>query len=81
MKTSEIRQRLHDYIHLADDKKIKAIYTMVEGDINEEYDPWSDKEFVAELEKRSDDYKTGKVKAIPWEDVKKRILEQPKRKK
>ncbi len=35
MKTANIRQRLHSYLEVADDKKINAIYTMVEDEIKE----------------------------------------------
>lgn len=35
MVLSTIRQKLHDYINLAEDKKVKAIYTIVESDNNE----------------------------------------------
>jgi hypothetical protein len=36
MGTETIRERLHGYIDFADDKKINAIYTMVEDEIVEE---------------------------------------------
>lgn len=35
MTTAAIRARLADYIKVADEKKLKAIYVMVEDDINE----------------------------------------------
>ena len=35
MTTLAIRQKLSDYLQIADDKKIKAIYTILEDDINE----------------------------------------------
>ncbi len=81
MKTSEIREKLHDYISVADEKKVKAIYTIVQADINEEYDPWHDKEFISELEERSTEYKTGKVKGVAWEDVKKKLLKSSRKRK
>ncbi len=73
MTTALIRQKLYEYIRVADDKKVKAIFTMVEDEI-EEYDWTKDKEFIAELDRRSADYKSGKVKGIPWEDAKKQLL-------
>ncbi len=42
MNTATIRQQLHEYLEVADDKKINAIYTMVEDEIKEiivEYSP------------------------------------------
>lgn len=35
MSTETIRERLHEYIRYADDKKVNAIYTMVEDEITE----------------------------------------------
>lgn len=43
---------------------------MLEDEIEAEYDHWKDKEFLAELEKRTMEYKSGEVQGIPWEDVK-----------
>jgi putative addiction module component (TIGR02574 family) len=80
MATS-IRQKLYDYIRVAEDRKVKAIYIMLEEEIEEAYDYWNDKNFVAELDKRSADYKSGKVKAVPWELAKAQILSSAKRKK
>jgi len=34
MKTSKLRQVLHNYINTADDEKIKALYTVLETEIN-----------------------------------------------
>ena len=36
MTTVAIRKKLVDYIKVADDKKIKAIYTLVEDDIEQD---------------------------------------------
>ena len=32
MNTSTIKQKLYEYIRVADDKKVKAIYTLIEGE-------------------------------------------------
>ena len=53
--TVAIIHKLYDYIRVAEDKKVKAIYTMLAGEIEEDYDYWNDKNFVAELEKRPND--------------------------
>jgi len=74
MTTTAIRQKLYDYIRFAEDKKVKAIYTVLENEIEEGYDYWNDTAFINELDKMSADYESGKVKGIPWEDAKKQIL-------
>ena len=80
MTTTAIRQRLYEYIRIADKKKVKAIYTMVEDEFNESSDWTKDEQFMAELEKRSAEYKSGKVKGVPWEVAKKEILASSKQK-
>lgn len=74
MATANIRQKLYDYIRVADMRKVKAIYTMLEEEIEVAYDHWNDKGFVSDLDRRSEDFKTGKVKGVSWEDTKAKIL-------
>ena len=59
MKPEQIKQKLHRYIETADEKKLKAIYTIVEEEIEETTDLWNDEEFVAELEQREKKYLNG----------------------
>lgn len=75
MNTATIRQKLHEYISIADDKKVKAIYTIIESDLNEIYEWWNDKDLIAEIDLRSDDLKSGKDKGYLWEEAKKELLE------
>jgi hypothetical protein len=51
MNTAAIRQELHNYLEVAEDKKVKAIYTMVQESIKESAVDYS-KEFKAELDTR-----------------------------
>lgn len=56
MRTTTIRERLHKFIETAEEKKVKAIYTLFEDDIAQdewEYTP----EFKAELDSRYSQYK------------------------
>lgn len=73
MTTIDIREKLHAYIRFADEKKVKAFYTIIEREIEEEYTWWNDKEYIIELDKRSADYKSGTNKLYTWEETKTRI--------
>jgi hypothetical protein len=70
MDTSLIRERLFEYIRYADEKKVKAIYTMVEDEINDQANVWEDKEFLKEIDLRLAEYESGNVKTSTWEEVK-----------
>ncbi|MEO5649379.1 MAG: hypothetical protein ABIR03_05575 [Ginsengibacter sp.] len=69
MNTGTIRERLYDYIRVADDKKIKAIYTMLEDTIIEEAKWWDDNSLVDEFQKRYDAWDTGKEKGYSMADI------------
>jgi len=58
MKTTAIRQRLHQFIETAEEKKVKAIYTLFENEIIQDEWEYSDK-FKAELDRRYKYYKNG----------------------
>ena len=72
MKSIEIKKKLHKYIETAHDKKLKAIYTMVEDEIEESYNPWDDPAFVAQIERREQSRVNGKAKTYSWEEVQQR---------
>jgi hypothetical protein len=72
MDTANIRQQLHSYLAVADDKKVKALYTMMEGDIKELAIDYSD-ELKAELDSSYASYKSGEAKMITATESKKRI--------
>ncbi len=72
MTTSAIRQKLHNYLEVADDKKIKAIYVMMEQAIEESAVEYSD-DFKKELDNRFTSYKNGKAKTLTAAESKKRI--------
>jgi hypothetical protein len=77
MTTTAIRKKLVDYLKTADDKKIKAIYTMVEDEINTKANDW-DEPFITELEKRSKSLKSGTAKTYTWEETKKAAIQKVK---
>jgi hypothetical protein len=59
MTTAAIRERLYDYIRVADDKKVKAIYALLEDQVIPVVDWSEDKDFVAELNERVRRYEAG----------------------
>ncbi|MBW8334698.1 MAG: hypothetical protein K0M40_21965 [Prolixibacteraceae bacterium] len=76
MNTSTIRQKLYDYIKVADDKKVKAIYTIVENDISEMNNWWDDESLITELDKCSSDLKSGNDEGVNWEELKRKLVSQ-----
>jgi hypothetical protein len=78
MTTTAIRQKLSDYMmNIADDKKVKAIYAMVEDEINTIENDW-DEGFIKELERRSKNFTNGIGKTYTWEEVKQAAVQQVK---
>lgn len=70
MNTALIRQKLYEYIRVADDKKVEAIYTIIETDIEDQHEWWEDADFVSTLDRMSIDLQSGADKGIVWEDLK-----------
>ena len=68
MKTVLLEEKLHHYSETAEEKKLKAIYAMVEDEIKEPVNVWGDKNFVAELERREKAYKNGTAKMYSLEE-------------
>ena len=80
MTATIIRKKLTDYIKVADEEKIKAIYTMVSDEINTEENKW-DESFVKELNKRSKDFANGTAKTYTWEETKQAAVKRVQSKK
>ena len=72
MTTIAIRKKLVNYMKVANDKKVKAIYALFEDEIEEremEYTP----ELKKELDSRYSDYKSGKAKMFTATESKRRV--------
>jgi len=78
MNTATIRKKLYEYIRVADDKKVRAIYTIIENDVIEPYEWWNDNELLTELDHRSEQIRSENDPGILWEDAKKEILSHRK---
>ena len=66
MRTTQIKQQLHDYIDAAEDKKLKAIYTLLEADM-QHAGQLSDEQKI-ELDKRMADHENGIGRTFTWEE-------------
>jgi len=80
MTASAIRNKLYDYIRVADDKKLQAIYHLLEGEIEETKEWWQDKQFVTELDRRAKEMETGKDKGVTLEQLSNSISKLRKKK-
>ena len=67
-----MRKQLHSYIDQADHHKIKAIYTLLEKEMEQQKVVWS-KELSEELDKREEDLESGRVKGVTWEDIQEKV--------
>jgi putative addiction module component (TIGR02574 family) len=67
MSSAQIRQRLHDYIDIAEDKKLKAIYTLLQDDIDDGYQLTEEQK--AELDRRLHDYNNGLGRTYSWDET------------
>lgn len=70
MNTATIRQRLHSYLETADEKKVKAIYTMVEDEINQQHGFVLSEEQVALLDEERAEHVNGTSISYSWDKAK-----------
>jgi len=71
VKTSAtaIRTRLYDYIRIADERKLQAIYQLLEPQIDEPYEWWKDKKLLAEFDERCKALETGVDKGFTLDEL------------
>jgi len=76
MSIAELREELRHYIDIADDKKIEAIYTILENDIEHtnQYSPEEIKKFY----ERRDEHLAGKTETYTMEEAHQYIRQQKK---
>lgn len=79
MNTADVREKLYDYIRVADDKKVKAIYMMLEDDIAGELKWWEDNSIVKELDTRYNNWAKGGQKGYSASDIEASVAQMRKR--
>ncbi len=74
MTTEAIRGKVQNYLDAIDDKKIKAIYTILKSEIEETLAEYSLTENqLSEVKERRKDYLSGKSEMMSWEEVKRQL--------
>lgn len=75
MNKEELKNRLHEYIDKASEEELEEMMYLVEED-EVEYGTdkrakkwWEDEEYIKELDRRMEEIDSGKVRAIPAEEV------------
>ena len=69
MYATSVRNKLYDYIRLGSDKKVYAIYNLLEDEIVEMNECWKDKRFLEELDDRFDALETGEDKGVTLQEM------------
>lgn len=75
-----IRSELCDFIRIADEKKINALYELLERDIEAKKGWWLDANMVQELEGRYDALESGEDKGVSLDGMTESIAERRKKK-
>ncbi len=78
--TLTMRLKLYDFIWVADDKKLYAIYHLLENDKEEAKEWWKDKLFTGDLDKRYNAMGNGRDKGVTPEEMKTTISKLRKKK-
>ncbi len=76
MTALTLRHKLHHYIDTAEEKKLNAIYTIFENEI--EHSSMLTAEQKAELDNRLEEYMQGKGKNFSWNNAIKKIKSKQK---
>jgi hypothetical protein len=76
MKATDIKQKLHQYIDTADEKKLQAIYTILEDEI--EGDFFYSKEEINSFYDRRKKHLTGESKSYSVKEAHNSIRQNPK---
>lgn len=73
MSNAAIRNKLYDYIRVADDKKLIAIYNLLENEIEQTNEWWKDKKITQELNNRYQVLENGSDKGVTVEQLEQSI--------
>jgi hypothetical protein len=74
-----IRNKLYDFIRVADEKKLNAIYHLLQGEIDQTQEWWKDKAFTAELDRRYQSLENGTDKGYTLDELDTSVIKQRKK--
>jgi len=77
MTNAAIRQQLHQYIDVTDDKKVEALYILLQQDIESQYTYTTEE--INMLHERAEEYLKGESKTYTVEESHNRIRQQRKK--
>lgn len=69
MTINAIREKLINYLEIADANKLKAIYTLLKAEIDPIGNDWDD-DFEKSLNNRRKTFMNGSAKSYSWEETK-----------
>lgn len=75
-----IRHKLYDFIRVADDKKLTAIYHLLENEIEQTQEWWKDNTFTNELDQRYKALEDGADKGFTIDELKNSVNKLRKKK-
>ena len=75
-----IRHKLYDFIRVADNKKLYAIYHLLENEIEQTQEWWKDKVFTDEIDHRYTALENGADKGFTLDELKKSVSQLRKKK-
>lgn len=68
---ARLDKQIANYLELLNTKQKKAVLSVVKAFAEEEKEMWEDDSFIKEMNARTYDLETGKVKGYSWDEVKK----------
>ena len=69
MEIGELREKLTGYIQVADERKLNALYTLLEDEIESEYKWWQDEGLLKEMDEEVRKLEAGEIKGYTEEEV------------
>jgi hypothetical protein len=66
-----IDKEINHYLVRLNPRQKETVLTVVKTFAEDYIDPWNDKDFLTELDRRTNEYESGKLKTLPLEELEK----------